>query len=45
MLSQNTHARILASFLLDGGWSIVSGLSVRREATDAKGTERERRWQ
>jgi hypothetical protein len=41
---RSTRARILAFFLVDGGWSIVPGLS-RREATGAKGAEREIRWQ
>ena len=43
MLAQirNTGARILAIFLVDGGWPIVSRPS-RREATDAKGAEKEK---
>jgi hypothetical protein len=35
----------LAFFLINGGWTIVSGYPVRREATDAKGAERESTWQ
>jgi hypothetical protein len=43
MLTQirNTGARIFAFFLVNGGWAIVPGPS-RREATDAKGAEKEK---
>ena len=40
---RNTCARILAFFLVDGGWPIVSAPS-RREARGANGAERESRW-